>query len=66
MANAYGNLTGSNLRRRRDTDDDVPSNIEMGGVTYGDRVHIGPEGSTDPQTSSKAPETAENRESVVR
>lgn len=58
MPNAYGNLRANNMRRHADTDDDVPSNVTMGGVTYGERVHIGPEGSTDPQTAANGPQTA--------
>ena len=57
MANAYGNLRADNVRRHADTDDDVPSSIEQGGVTYGARVIIGPDGSTDPQTASEGPES---------
>jgi hypothetical protein len=63
MANAYGNLRANNVRRHADTDDDVPSNTTLGGVTYGDRVHIGPEGSTDPQTAPQSTETAPRPES---
>jgi hypothetical protein len=58
MGKPFGSrLNPSSIRRHADTDAEVPAKGESGGVTYGDTVRIGPEGSTDPQT---APQTTEN------
>jgi len=58
MGKVFGaNLNPSSIRRHRDVDADVPTKGESGGVTYGDTVRIGAEGSTDPQDAPQTTET---------